>query len=256
MMQQPMMQPQHGAMQPGQFNQSPFAQNHAMQQGRTRQHPQGQPSALPKLNPSVGENPFSAPLPDGVKLVPIDENTMKNLGSIGLPPKVDDTPPKPADVLAPEIPAVSAPPVAPGTPVAEAFGAKQPSMHEAFAAFIQNEHNGAIFYTNLSKKAPNSEYQGYLSKIVNNCDVRGDKLGKTYTQLRGETITPAESNIERPSIFTNGLRSAILQETNAIHELARLYESTADPSVAKMLNSQIHSKTGDIALLNMMLTNP
>ncbi|MCL2853468.1 MAG: hypothetical protein FWE20_10655 [Defluviitaleaceae bacterium] len=249
-MQQPMMQPQHmqQPMMPGNIPHPQFPQGQPQQMSPTGQNP-----GLPRLTKDAVNNPFSAPLPDGVKLVPIDENTMKNIGSIGLPPPGEDTQPKTPETIIPEI-APTQEPTRVSAQIGEAFSAKTPSSSEALASFIQNERNGAIFYKNLSKRAPSKEYRSYLSRIIENCNTRREKLGKAYQQLRGEEMTPANSDIERPIAFTKGLRSAIIQETSAVQELGRLYELTTDQSMTKLINSQIHSKTNDIALLNMMMS--
>ena len=253
-MQQPMMpHPQmQQPMMPSRQMQQPMMPSRQTQQRPPMQQP-SQGAGLPKLTQNPLENPFSTPLPDGVKLVPVDEDTMKSLHSIGLSPPDEDGAPKPAEAAVPESAPIEAANASPAAS-AEAAGLKPPSMPEALASFIQNERNGAIYYKNLSKKAPSREYRGYLSKIIENCDSRREKLGKAYQQLRGEELIPNESNIERILIFTKGLRSAIVQETSTVQDLGRLYESTADQSLAKLINSQIHSKASDIAILNMMMT--
>ncbi|MCL2618650.1 MAG: hypothetical protein FWD98_06305 [Defluviitaleaceae bacterium] len=246
---QPQMQ-QPGSMQRQQMPQSsqmqmpPMSQMPPMPQASPRPSPQqgnnGKP--LPKMTAGGMENPFSTPLPDGVRLVPMDENTMRNIASIGLEAKEGEVTPAPMIPMVPQAEDAVAEPVI--------NGAQQP-----LAPFIQNERNGAIFYGRLTEKAPRDEYRGYLESIAQNCKARREKLDALYTNRHGAAMVPAETGIESPPAFNTGLRSAIIHETTAIRELCGLYESTADTALAKQISSQIYSKTSDVAMLNMMLAN-
>ena len=209
------------------------------------------------------ENPFNAPLPDGVKLVPIDANTMKNLHSIGAAPPVGAMPQPEAgsqDVsggskLPPytdtPLPSNQTPPADQSQPYIDT----PPSSSNDFAVFIQSERNGALFYLDLMQHAPSQEFKDCLVKISGNCNARREKLCEAYSRQFGEAFAPKQSDTELPATFSGGLQSAISQETAAIHKLVNLYEASVDPSTAKLINCQIYSKVADIALLNMMLSH-
>ena len=252
---QPMQQmPQKQPMQPMQQMQQMPPQGMAPPAQPRRPQSSQQGSHLPKMTQNSMENPFNAPLPDGVKLVPLDENTMKNLHSIG----VDPPPALPGSGGTSTPSGSSALPVPPKPlepEAGEAFAVKPGSTAEILANFIQNERNGVIFYEKLTKKAPSKELRGLLENIVGNCEHRREKLGKAYQQQRGEDFTPEQADIELVSVFGKGLRRAIIQETSTVQELCRMCESATDQGLAKLLTSQLYSKIADIAVLTMMLSS-
>jgi len=244
----------HTNIPPTQAMQRQLPQQHPqMAQGlRSQTQPKSKGSSLPRLTQNTMENPFNSPLPDGVKLVPIDADTMKNLHSIGVTPPANSptstpkghTPPKPSAPTQKPEQTSDAPAIAANAP---------PIAVNSLAPFIQNERNGAIFYANLAQKAHSPESQRYLAKISDNCNARREKLGVSYLQQQGEVFSPEQSDIELAATFTEGLQSAIAQEASAINELGRLYEANADPIFGKLLGSQLYSKIADIAILNMLL---
>ena len=213
---------------------------------------------LPRLTNNAIENPFSAPLPDGVKLVPLDESTMKNLYSAGANPPAGTQPPtasRPAQsATTPAQPAdqVSA-------PIQQTFdnpiAASSPAAVESLAKFIQNERNGTVFYSNLARMTHSQEFQDRVAKISENCSTRREKLDKAYFEQRMEAFSPEQSTIEHSATFTDGLRFAIAQEAAAIQELGHLHETNTNPALCKLIDSQIYSKIADIAILNLMLSH-
>jgi len=240
---------------------TPIPQRSQMQTAQRAQQPQAQRgAALPRLTNNDLENPFSAPLPDGVKLVPLDESTMKNLHSIGVNPPANTGSPTPSSFTQPVA-------NAPATPTNSAIEPEQsspteiisipapPVMIDSLTKFIQNERNGAIFYSNLAKKTRSQEFQNHIAKISGNCNTRREKLDNLYLRQRGEAFSTDQSAIELSATFTDGLRSAITQETAAIHELTCIHEANTEPAIGKLIDNQIYSKLADIALLNMMLFN-
>jgi len=269
--------PQHTqprARQMPQQQQMPPQSSMPPQQSMRAQMPQPQPSPstrqsgrsggqLPRLTNNTMDNPFSTPLPDGVKLVPLDENTMKSLHSIGANlPSGTQAPAanvparpiaQPANISPQPAEQVSAPEhqifdvsIAAATP---------PATIESLAKFIQNERNGTIFYSNLAKMTHSQKFQDHIAKISENCNARCEKLGRAYFEQQNEAFSPEQSAIEHSNTFTDGLRSAIAQEASAIHELVYIYEANTELAFCKLIDSQIYSKIADIALLNMMLSH-
>jgi len=240
--------PQHNTM-PNQAHPRRH-QNMPMQpQARAPAQPQRRQSGsnLPRLNPNLQENPFEAKLPDGVKLVPLDENSMRNIHQAGAQQK-QAAPPDTHQASAPNPSPIQNP-----APNFEAVPIQPQNHGERLRAFIQNERNGHIFYANLAESAPSQELKTHLSNISSNCAQRRTKLTEAHTQHIGEAFTPREAQIGAASSFGAGLRMAITQEGINAAELSRLYETTDSPELARQLNAQIHSKLLDISLLNMML---
>ena len=226
------------------------------------QPPQQRQRALPQLNPNL-QNPFEAKLPDGIQIVPLNENNMQNLGSIGLQQpqqSVPPTQPLPMHQAPPPMPAMQLPPPAPPMPATQqppppqeqaTHNSAPPAQY--FQSFIQNERNANVFYQNLAKTTQNEEHKTHLQRISANCAAYQAKLSAMHQAHTGEAFAPRQAEIGSPASLQAGLRLAIAQEASNAAEAAKLYETNETPELLHQLSSYLHQKTLDIAMLTLML---
>ena len=270
-MQRPMQQMPQQQMQRQQMQRQPMQQGQMQrpmpqqymtpQQGQMQRPPmqqmpqQMQPPIQPQMQPQYMPQPQMAPpgqtpmqgmpvaLPDGVRMEPLDEKTLKELQSrVIAAPSSSTENPSPAQAEVSQSPRSNK-------------SVFQMDVMEALGQFIQNERNGEIFYRNLADMAIYDEHRSFIEEISSDNKKRRSSLDELYTKHKGSGYSIAESEINTTVDFKNGIALAIKEESRALRQLSQLYEKIKDPDAARVINSILYRKTGDISMLHYIYMN-
>ena len=264
MPQQPMQRQQmQRQMQQGQMQRPMPQQYMTPQQGQMQRPPmqqmpqQMQPPIQPQMQPQYMPQPQMAPpgqtpmqgmpvaLPDGVRMEPLDEKTLKELQSrVISAPSSNTENPSPAQAEASQ-----------SQSSRSNKSVFQMDVMEALGQFIQNERNGEIFYRNLADMAIYDEHRSFIEEISSDNKKRRSSLDELYTKHKGSGYSIAESEINTTVDFKNGIALAIKEESRALRQLSQLYEKIKDPDAARVINSILYRKTGDISMLHYIYMN-
>jgi len=184
-------------------------------------------------------------LPDGVRMEPLDEKTLKELQSrVISAPSSNTENPSPAQAEASQ-----------SQSSRSNKSVFQMDVMEALGQFIQNERNGEIFYRNLADMAIYDEHRSFIEEISSDNKKRRSSLDELYTKHKGSGYSIAESEINTTVDFKNGIALAIKEESRALRQLSQLYEKIKDPDAARVINSILYRKTGDISMLHYIYMN-
>ena len=241
-MQRPMPQ-QYMTPQQGQMQRPP------MQQMPQQMQPQMQPQYMPQPQMAPpGQTPMQGmpvALPDGVRMEPLDEKTLKELQSrVISAPSSNTENPSPAQAEASQ-----------SQSSRSNKSVFQMDVMEALGQFIQNERNGEIFYRNLADMAIYDEHRSFIEEISSDNKKRRSSLDELYAKHKGSGYSIAESEINTTVDFKNGIALAIKEESRALRQLSQLYEKIKDPDAARVINSILYRKTGDLSMLHYIYMN-
>ncbi len=240
--------------QPTGFNQPQFMnpnfqnnnQNH-MNNGMSMHNMPQNANNIPPIVPGGLQNPFSQPLPDGITIQPLNEETLKEIHGISpdlsniSPPLINNENTFELNQLK-EIPEQITPKI------------ERRSINDRLADIIQNEKNGANYYKRLAEIAPKSEYKSLLNKISDYCDLSRNNINSVYKRYKGEYFEPKEADLKYHTKFRDGVFFAILEESRNIRELSEFFEETEDSFISKHLLCHLYRKTSDLNILQAILS--
>jgi hypothetical protein len=168
-------------------------------------------------------------LPDGVRLEPVDPNTINLLSGFQNASAV------PAPQTTPETTAKSKP-----SPLEE---------------IMQDERNASEFYKTLSETAYREDYRTFLQTAGSQRARYGQIYNPFYIKTSPAEFQPKATEIHAPASFDAGLNLAIVEEGNILDKMTALFESTSDDRLVKTLFSQICRKLNHISRLHLMCLN-
>lgn len=239
---------QQGQYQQGQYPQGQYQQGRypqgQYQQGQIPQgqFPQGQipQGQIPQGQPQQ-KQPFRGSLPDGIRMEPLDEKTLKELqGAIGA---LDS---KAAEEEANKIPAS-------GDDKKEAvYDRNQIEMADSLGEFIQNERNAVIFYRHLSGLARNDRNRKALEEICEDSQSRKQLLNELYRKHKGKDFDMKNSAINTMVGLYDGIELAIREESKALKGLCQVYEKANDEKTGRIINSILYRKISDLSILHLL----
>lgn len=221
-------------------------------------------------------------LPDGVHYEPLDAKTLQQLqASRGGSSKAQQQPPQqqpvqqPASQVIPQqnasqpFAAQAAPPQSmPPQPVlsnAASPHSASPAPHdtslseaeiikaESIERLIQDERNAHVFYTHLATLSPRSDFSAILNSIADGCSQRMDSCSKLLNGLYERTYAPAETAVNTPVSFDEGVALAVREENKTLRSLADM-QAAADAKAAGTLQQIINRKLVDHNILHFMVT--
>lgn len=117
----------------------------------------------------------------------------------------------------------------------------------------QDDDNAEEFYTGLALVAANAA-DNRAATIANTLALRAKERGtrtKThYAALAGEQFQKEARNVSKPTRISDGMRTAIAEETRAISGLSSFLWSVADERVKSHIRDTIIEKLCTITELN------
>ncbi|MDR3240443.1 MAG: hypothetical protein LBT44_10240 [Clostridiales bacterium] len=202
-----------------------------------------------------------APLPDGVRMEPLDENTWKLLQGAGATAASGAA--VQSGVTAAKAPALAAPSVGksagvapPASPSAAAPGfAAKNSVARQLEDIMQDERNASVFYQYLSGTARREDYRDFLRKTGTESDRRHQLFNGLYQKWAPTAFQAKDADINTRVSFDDGISLAIVEEGNIIDKMNNIFESATDDKLSRTLFSQICHKIGVLNKLYLMCLN-
>ena len=123
---------------------------------------------------------------------------------------------------------------------------KAVSLYDDFKNLAQAEANSVVFYDHLANhKDAGDEHKQYIATIIENKKTAQSHL----TRAMGRDLATTQGMAHPPESFYQGLAYAVLQESELLRHIAKVYENVEEAKLAKLMSILLHHKTADIATL-------
>ncbi|MCL2353005.1 MAG: hypothetical protein FWC69_00070 [Defluviitaleaceae bacterium] len=123
---------------------------------------------------------------------------------------------------------------------------KAVSLYDDFKKLAQAEANSIAFYDHLANhKDARDEHKQYIATIIENKKTAQSHL----TRAMGRDLATTQGMAHPPESLHQGLAYAVLQESELLRHIAKVYENVEEAKLAKLMSILMYNKTADIATL-------